>query len=400
MIVDVKSIRRDFPVLETGVVYFDNAATTLTPVQVVREMERFYLEVRANVHRGLHRLSMEATREYEEAHREVARFLNAEPDEVAFTKNATESLNLVASGLRLEKGDVVVVTVAEHHANLLPWMRLRERVGIELRVVPVSKRGEYDLETLAEAARGARVVSVHWVSNVLGSVAPLEEFRKVAREEGAYFVVDGAQGVPHMKTDVKRMDADFLAFSGHKMLGPTGVGVLYYKRELADELDPLLVGGGMIRDVSLEGFEAADPPEKFEGGTPPIAEAVGLAEAVRYLERVGMDWIEEHERRLTSALLRGLSEIEGVEYYGPGPEGERAAVVSFNVRGMNPHDVASVLDELGRVAVRSGHHCALPLVRGVLGVEGTVRASLYLYNTEEEVERFLEVLAEIAGGLS
>ncbi|RLG48806.1 MAG: cysteine desulfurase [Thermoproteota archaeon] len=399
MAVDVESVRRDFPVLETGLIYFDNAATTLTPVQVVREMERFYLEVRANVHRGLHRLSMEATREYEEAHKEVARFLNAEPDEVAFTKNATEGLNLVASGLGLRKGDAVVVTVAEHHANLLPWMRLRERAGVELRVVPVSGRGEYDLEALAEAARGARVVSVHWVSNVLGSVAPLDEFRKVAREEGAYFVVDGAQGVPHMKTDVKKMDADFLAFSGHKMLGPTGVGVLYYKRELAEELDPLLVGGGMIRDVSLEGFEPADPPEKFEGGTPPIAEAVGLAEAVRYLGRIGMDWVERHERRLTSRLLRGLSEIEGVEYYGPGPEGERAAVVSFNVRGVNPHDVASVLDELGGVAVRSGHHCALPLVRGVLGVEGTVRASLYLYNTEEEVERFLEILAEIAGGL-
>ena len=186
MAVDVESVRRDFPVLETGLIYFDNAATTLTPVQVVREMERFYLEVRANVHRGLHRLSMEATREYEEAHKEVARFLNAEPDEVAFTKNATEGLNLVASGLGLRKGDAVVVTVAEHHANLLPWMRLRERAGVELRVVPVSGRGEYDLEALAEAARGARVVSVHWVSNVLGSVAPLDEFRKVAREEGAY----------------------------------------------------------------------------------------------------------------------------------------------------------------------------------------------------------------------
>ncbi len=396
---DLDRVRADFPILSGGeVIYLDNAATSLSPRQVVDALADFYLNVRANVHRGLHRLSARSTEMYSEARREVADFIGADPGELVFVRNSTEALNMVARGMGLRRGDAVVVSVAEHHSNLLPWMRLRDEVGVELRVIGVSPEGEYDLDALAEAARGAKVISVAWVSNVLGSVAPVEEIGRIAAEEGAAFVLDGAQGVPHLPTDVRRLGVDFLAFSAHKMLGPTGIGGLYIRSEAMEELAPLNLGGGMISDVTLDGYVPAPPPERFEAGTPPVAQAVGFAAAVRYLRSLGMEAISSWERELAARAVEGLSSIPGVRVYGPPPGRERSGVVSFNVDGVDPHDVAAILDEVAGIAVRSGHHCALPLVRGVLGVQGTVRASFYLYNTEEEVDRLVEVVGEVAGG--
>jgi len=397
-LLDVQKVREDFPVLKSGVIYLDNAASSLTPEQVVQKEVEFYHEYRANVERGVHRMSQRASQEYEHAHDLVAGFLNASSGEnVAMMKNTTEGINFVANALDWRKGDKIVTTVIEHHSNFITWLRVGRRHGVEVKVVKSDAEGRFDLADFERIIDDkTKLVAVTAVSNVLGCIVPVKEIAEIAHEHDAYVLVDGAQSVPHMKTDVKDMDIEFLAFSGHKMLGPTGSGGLYIKGDLLYEVEPLCIGGGTIADVTISDYELARSPMRFEAGTPPIAQVIGLGEAVKYLQRIGMDSIERHERRLTEKLVEGLMELPEVMVYGPKEPRERLGIVSFNIEGMNPHDVALTLDASANIAIRSGNHCALPLIEELLkaGV-GTARASTYLYNTEEEIERFLGAVEDI-----
>jgi cysteine desulfurase/selenocysteine lyase len=396
---DVNAIRGDFPILGKGVVYFDNAASSLTPEQVVLKEMEFYREYRANVERGVHRFSQEASEEYEGAHGIVAEFIGSpSTDSVAMLRNTTEGLNLVANSLEFEEGEKIVTTVIEHHSNFITWMRVAKRRGCSLEVVRPDREGRFDMADFeAIIDDSTRLVAVTRVSNVLGCKVPVKEVVEVAHEHGALVVEDGAQGVPHLPTDVSDSRVDFLAFSGHKMLGPTGVGGLYICEEELYKTEPLSIGGGTISDVSLDGYDLAVAPLRFEAGTPAIAQVIGLGEACRYLDRVGMTDVEAWDERLSGRIAEGLREIEGVEVYGPSEPRDRVGIVSFNVGEMNPHDVALSLDTEYGIAVRSGHHCALPLMKELVGLpEGTARASTYLYNTLNEVEMFLGAVEDIA----
>ena len=398
---DVEAVRGDFPILEKGVIYLDNAASSLTPEQVVLKEMEFYREYRANVERGLHRFSQRATEEYEEAHETVARFIGAPSRaNVAMLRNTTEGINLVANSLDWGKGDKIVTTVIEHHSNYITWLRVRQRHGCKVEVVRSDAEGLFKLADFERAIDDdTKLVAVTHVSNVLGCIVPIKEIASIAHEHGALLLVDGAQGVPHVKTDVMDSGVDFLAFSGHKMLGPTGSGGLYIVEEELESTEPLCIGGGTIADVSLDTYELAAPPMKFEAGTPAIAQVIGLGEACRYLERVGMDEVELWDEKLARKLSEGLREIEGVEVFGPVDPGDRVGLASFRVWDMNPHDVALTLDAEYDIAVRSGHHCALPLMKEVFGLpEGNVRASTYLYNTSEEIDRLLGAVEDIARG--
>ena len=396
---DVESIRRDFPILGKGVIYLDNAASSLTPEQVVLKEMEFYREYRANVERGLHRFSQRASEEYEAAHEEVAHFIGAKGREnVAMVRNTTEAINLVANSLDWEKGDKIVTTVIEHHSNYITWLRVAQRHGCTVEVVRSNSEGIIDLDEFERSIDDStKLVAVTHVSNVLGCIQPIREISSIAHEHGALMLADGAQGVPHIKTDVTEMGVDFLAFSGHKMLGPTGSGGLYIAEEQLESTEPLCIGGGTIRDVSLNSYELAVPPQKFEAGTPAIAQVIGLGEACRYLDGVGMDAVKRWDERLAEKMAEGLSEIDGVEIYGPRDPKQRVGLVSFNVRDTNPHDVALTMDNEYNIAVRSGHHCALPLMKELFGLpDGNARASTYLYNTLEEVDVLLGAVEDIA----
>ena len=398
---DVDAVRGDFPILDKGVIYLDNAASSLTPEQVVLKEMEFYREYRANVERGLHRFSQRATEEYEEAHETVAGFIGAPSRaNVAMLRNTTEGINLVANSLDWGKGDKIVTTIIEHHSNYITWLRVGQRHGCRVEVVRSDAEGLFELADFERAIDDeTKLVAVTHVSNVLGCIVPVKEIASVAHEHGALLLVDGAQGVPHVKTDVMDSGVDFLAFSGHKMLGPTGSGGLYIVEEELESTEPLCIGGGTISDVSLDTYELAAPPMKFEAGTPAIAQVIGLGEACRYLERVGMDEVELWDEKLAKKLSDGLREIEGVEVFGPVDPRERVGLASFRVWDMNPHDVALTLDAEYDIAVRSGHHCALPLMKEVFGLpEGNVRASTYLYNTLGEVDRLLGAVEDIARG--
>ena len=376
----------------------DSAASSLTPEQVVGKMLEFYREYRANVERGVHRLSERATEEFLSARDEVRRFINAgDCGEVIFTKNTTEGINLVAAGLRWRKGDRIVTTIAEHHSNLIPWQRVSRRFGVRVEVVRPGADGEFSAADFERAIdEKTKLVAVSHVSNVLGCRLPVEEIAEIAGEKGAKVLVDGAQSVPRMPVDVAKMGCDFLAFSGHKMLGPTGVGVLYVRRESFHELEPLVIGGGSIERVSSSGYELAPPPHAYEGGTPPIAEVIGLGVAVRYLRRCGMANVLSHERKLVGRMYRALSEIDWVEIYGPRDPGRRFGMVSFNVAGLDPNVVAVELDRMAMIAVRSGHHCAMPLhVELLRRPEGSVRASVYIYNKRDEIDMLAECVKRI-----
>ncbi len=399
-------VREDFPILRIEVnghplIYFDNAATTQRPVQVIRAISEFYENLNANVHRGIHYLSREASELYEGAHETLARFINAEFEEVVFTSNTTESINLVAWGwalYHLREGDRIVTTVMEHHSNMLPWRAVAELTGAEVAYVDVDDEGMPKIDELESLINErTKVVAISGMSNVTGAIPDVRRAVRVAHEVGAVVVLDGAQMVPHMPVDVKDLDVDFLAFSGHKMLGPTGTGVLYGKKDLLEGMRPAKPGGGTIRDVTLEGVEWAELPWKHEGGTPNIAGGIGLARAAEYLMNVGMERVREHEKRLTARGLELLSEMDGVILYGPQDVERRGGILTFNVRGMDPHMVGALLDARG-IAVRTGLHCAHPLHRRLGADEGTVRASFYLYNTLEEIERFAEVLGSIVEG--
>ncbi|MBO8174232.1 MAG: cysteine desulfurase [Thermococcus sp.] len=389
-------VRKDIP-LTQEVIYFDNTATSLTPIPVVEAMNEYYLKYRANVHRGVHRLSQMATHKYEEARKIVADFLGAKFEEIVFTKNTSESLNLVALGLEWKKGDKIVTTPYEHHSDLLPWQRVAKKYGAKLEIIEGDDEGNLDLADAEKKIKGAKLVAVQHVSNALGVIHEVEEIGKMAKEEGAIFVVDAAQSVGHMEVDVRKLHADFLGFSGHKgTLGPTGIGVLYINEEMFDIFEPPLIGGGTIEDVELHDYKLTTPPERYEAGTPNIGGAIGLAAGIKYIEKIGLDKIEKQEHKLVKRTTEGLTELE-IPWYGPRNLKKHAGVVSFNVPPLHPHDVAAILDE-HNIMVRSGHHCALPVMKR-LGINGTVRASFHVYNSIEEVETFLSVLEELVKSL-
>lgn len=398
---DVASIRADFPLLahrvnDRPIHYLDSAATSQKPVVVLDAMDDFYRTCNANVHRGVYSIAEEATARMEAARDSIRRFIGAErTEEIIFTKNATEALNLVVSSwgrANLSPGDAVVLSHLEHHANIVPWQMLAAERDIELRWIPLDDEGRLDLSGLDALLDGAKALSVSAMSNVLGTITPIRQLAHAAHAAGAICIVDACQLVPHVPTDVVALGADLLAFSGHKMCGPTGIGVLYGRAELLEEMPPFLGGGEMIRDVRLDGFTCNDLPWKFEAGTPPIAEIIGLGAAVRYLEGLGMDAVRRHEVELTAYALRALREGLGEELvvHGPTEPAERGGVLSMTLGSLHPHDVSQVLDERN-VYVRAGHHCAKPLMR-VLGVGATARASLYVYNDEYDVDALVDAL--------
>lgn len=400
---DVRKVREDFPILTRKVhgrplVYMDNAATTQRPAPVVEAMVRYLTQYNANIHRAIHTLGYESTVAYEEAHKKVARWINAKSwREIVFVRNATEALNLVALSwgqANLRAGDEVVVTLMEHHSNLVPWQMLRDRLGVVLKVIPVTPQGLLDLDAARKLITPrTRLVGMVHASNVLGAVNDVAKVRRLAREQGALFLLDGAQSVPHMPVDVQELDCDFFAASGHKMLGPTGIGFLYAKRALLEAMPPFLTGGDMISTVTLEGATWNELPWKFEAGTSAIAEGIGLGAAVDYLSALGMENVLRYEEELHDYALERLKNIDGLTLYGHPPSHPCLAVFSFNLAGAHPHDAANLLDRYG-IAVRSGHHCAQPLM-AFLGMDNTLRASLYLYNTKEEVDLLVEALGEV-----
>jgi len=394
---NVNEIRALFPILHQEInghplIYFDSAATSQKPLPVIEALDRYYREYNSNVHRGVHTLGTKATDAYEGAREKVRRFLNAKStQEIIFTRGTTTSLNLVASSYaraNVKEGDEIVITYMEHHSNLIPWQQAAKQTGATLKYIPLQEDGTIDLaEVEATVTPAAKIVAVAHVSNVLGTINPVREIARIAHDRGAVVVVDAAQSAPHMKVDVQALDCDFLAFSSHKMCGPTGVGVLYGKRELLEQMEPIEFGGEMIDFVELYDSTWKELPWKFEGGTPIIAGAIGLGAALDFLEQVGLDAIAAHEHELAQYALGRLAEIDGVTVYGPK---ERAGLVTFNIDGVHPHDVATVLDAEG-IAIRAGHHCAQPLMKW-LGVTATARASFYLYNTKEEIDAFVAAL--------
>ncbi len=384
-------LRKDFPLVD-DIVYFDNAATSLIPEPVINAMNEFERRYRANVGRGVHRLTSIASQRYFNSHQKVARFIGADAGTTVLTKNTTEAINMVACGLKWNKGDSVVTTALEHHSNLLPWLRLRER-GVGVKVLMPHPDGTLDLSAFELAVNdNTRLVAISHASNVLGTILPVKEIAAICNEHGTRLLVDGAQSAPHLPVNVKDIGCDYFCFSGHKMLGPTGTGILWMKDS---DISPLLVGGGMIESVSTEDYTLAGGYQRYEAGTPHIAGMIGLGRAVEYLEKAGMDSVREHERRLTRKLLGGLASMENIRIYGPAENMERIGVISFNIEGMHPHEVSHILDEAAAIMTRSGEHCCQPLMRHMGLPGGTVRVSLYLYNTEEEIGLLLETLEEI-----
>jgi cysteine desulfurase / selenocysteine lyase len=402
---NTEALRKDFPLLSRMVngrpiVYLDSASSALQPQPVISAMTHYYETTHANVHRGVYATAEESTALYERARVAAGRFLGAADPahEIVFTKNTTESLNLVAHSWgrgNLRAGDAVLLTEMEHHSNIVPWMLLSEELGgLDLRYIPVDGDGRLVLDDLERLVDGVKVVGVSAMSNVLGTINPLPEIATVAHRAGAVVVADGAQLVPHAPVDLRALGADFLAFSAHKTMGPTGLGVLWARAELLDAMAPFLGGGGMILDVTLESFRPAEPPARFEAGTPPVAEAVGLTAALRYLSDIGMDRIRAHELALTNHALARLEEKLGpdVRVFGPPAADDRGGVLSLAYRDVHAHDLAQVLDQFG-VCVRPGHHCAKPLMRK-LGVQATARASLSLFSDEHDIEVLIEGLVE------
>ena len=395
-LLNLKNIRKEFPVLCTKVhgknlIYLDNAATTQKPNQVISSITDFYTRYNSNVHRGIHKLSELATRQFELAHKTVAKFINADFEEIVFTSGATESLNLLANSLgsKLNSTDEVVLTIMEHHSNLIPWQQMSKKIGFKLKFIGITSDGKLDMnQAKSLITKNTKIVSIVHVSNAIGTINPIKDLIDLAHNVGAVSIIDAAQSVPHMTINVKELNCDFLVFSGHKMLGPTGIGVLYGKKTLLENMQPFLYGGNMIREVKLESSTWADLPEKFEAGTPNISGAIGLATAINYLTRIGMDSIESYEEELLNYASEQLSAIKGITIYGP--KDERSCVLSFNVEGIHPHDISTLLDREG-IAVRGGHHCTMPLMK-ILGLNGTVRASFYFYNTFEEVDMLVKAI--------
>ena len=407
MSLDFSRYKNDFPILKRKVrggntlIYLDSGATSQKPETVIEAEANFYRTKNAAVHRGAHLVAEEASEVYEGARENVARFIGAKSDEVIFTKSATESLNLIAYSLgnpeskfHLKSGDEIVVSEMEHHANLIPWQQLAKRVGAKLTWFKITDEGRLDLSDIDKLInKKTKIVAITHQSNVLGTIVPLALITKAAHAVGAVVVLDACQSAPHFAVDVKKLEVDFLAFSGHKVLGPTGIGVLWGKAELLDQLEPSLFGGSMVDSVTMQGATWAKAPRKFEAGVPNMAQAVGLSAAIDYISEIGMDKVAQHEQDLTKQLISGLQNISGVQVIGPVDMKDRGGVVSFTVDGVHPHDVGQYLDQFG-IAVRTGHHCAWPLMRR-LNLVGTTRASFHLYNDENEVKVLLDTVSKI-----
>jgi cysteine desulfurase / selenocysteine lyase len=400
---DISRIQKDFPILERRVtgdhklIYLDNAATSQKPLSVITAMDDYYRQMNSNIHRGVHTLAEEATAAYESARLRIGTFVGVNnPREIIFTRNTTESINLVArtwGQVELSKNDLVILTGMEHHSNLVPWQMLAAEKGIQLEFIQITPEGYLDMDSYqALLKRNPKLVAFTHVSNVLGTINPAAEMIRLAHQAGAVTVVDAAQSVPHMKVDFKELDVDFAAFSGHKMCGPTGIGILYGKENLLSKMPPFLGGGDMIKKVELRTFKPNELPHKFEAGTPAIAEAIGFGAAVDFLTTVGMDAIAEHEHELVVYAMDRLEEIPGVKVLGPAAD-KRGGVVAFTLEGIHPHDVAQILDSDG-IAIRAGHHCAMPL-HEILGIQASSRASFYLYNTTAEIDTLVNAIYKV-----
>lgn len=392
-----KKLKEDFPIFKNneGLVYLDNAATTQKPKQVIDKIKDFYEKSNANIHRGVYDLSENATEEYEKSRKIVSEFINANEKEIIFTKGTTDSINFIAYTIDQiipEDKNEIVLTEFEHHSNLIPWQQLAKRKNMKIKFVSMKDDFTLDLEDAKQKITDkTAIVAVSHVSNSLGVVNPIKEIIAYARKEGAITIVDAAQSAPHIKIDVKNLDCDFLAFSGHKMLAPFGIGVLYGKKELLEKLNPFTFGGGMIKSVHLEESEFAEVPEKFEAGTPNISGAIVFGEAISYLRKIGMDEVENWEKELLKYAYEKIKEIGGVDVYCN--DENFSGILSFNVKGVHPHDVATILNDY-KICVRAGTHCTMPLMKS-LGISGTVRASFYIYNTFEDIDKFIEGIKKV-----
>lgn len=391
------NVKKDFPIFNRKfngkkLVYLDSAATSQKPKSVIDTIKDFYENHNSNIHRGIYKLSVEATKMYEDAHQKVSKFINADFEEVVFTKNTTESINLVAYSWclkNLNKDDEILLTEMEHHSNLVPWQQIAKIKKAKLKFIGL-ENGRLKMEQFNEMLnKKTKVVAVTHVSNVLGTINPVKEISKIAHDNNSIVLIDAAQSVPHMKVDVKKINADFLAFSAHKMLGPTGIGVLYGKKELLEKIDPFLFGGDMIRRVDFHNTVFNELPWKFEAGTPNIAGAVGYGAAIDYLNKIGMENIEEHEKKLTEYAYEQLNNLNNLEIYSTKDTG----IISFNIKKIHAHDIATLMDDEA-IAIRGGHHCAMPLMK-ILGVAGTVRVSPYIYNTKEDIDKLIRTLKKV-----
>ncbi len=400
--VDMQKISKDFTILDRKVnrrplVYLDSAATSLTPDQVIEAMDRYYKDYNANVHRGVHELSQVATREYESAHEKVAEFINASPEEIIFTSGTTSSINMLARSLgkSLKKGDEIAITEMEHHSNMVPWQQLAKEKQAVLKFIKVNLNGELDLkDAKLKITKRTKIVSATHMSNVLGTINDVKLLGELAHSNGSLFVVDGAQSVAHMPIDVKRINCDFFAFSGHKLMGPTGIGVLYGKADLLSKMSPSVFGGGMISEVKEGSSKWNDLPWKFEAGTPNISGAIGLGAAVDYLRSIGMANVEAHLKEMTKYALEKLSELKGLKVYGPKDLNKIGPVISFNFKGIHPHDVSAILNREG-IAIRGGHMCAMPLVTEVLKENAVCRISIQIYNKKEDIDSLINSLGKV-----
>jgi cysteine desulfurase/selenocysteine lyase len=395
---DAKKLREDFPILQSGkFVYFDNACMSLKPRPVIQKMLEYYEQYTACAGRSNHRFSRLADENYHEARKSLQKFVNAKkPEEIVFTRNTTEGLNLVANSLSLQRGDAILTSDREHNSNLIPWQLLKERKGIEHRIVKSKEDYTFDMEAFKSAmSKQVKLVSAVWTSNIDGYTLPVKEIIKTAHDFGALVMLDGAQAVPHGKTDVRKLDADFLAFSGHKMLGPTGTGVLYGKYDMLEKMQTFMVGGETVSSTTYDSHVFLKPPEKFEAGLQDYAGMIGLGEAARYLERIGVEGIDNHERGLNKAISQVLSEIPNLQRVGVQDPELNGGIIAFNIRGMKYHDISLMLDRSHGIMIRSGQHCCHSWFNGH-GIEGSARASLYLYNTQEEAEIFAEAVKKIA----
>jgi cysteine desulfurase/selenocysteine lyase len=393
---DVAAIRKDFPILETGLAYLDSANTSQRPRQVTGAMMEYFEKFNSNIHRAAYRIAEEATVRYEAAREKVRAFINASSTkEIIYTRGTTEAINLVAYSWgrkHIERGDLIVLTILDHHSNIVPWQILAQERGARIEFVDIDDRGELRQDQFADMLkRGPKLVAFNLVSNALGTINPAREMVTAAKKAGATVLVDGAQSTPHQPVDVQALGCDFYAFSGHKMLGPTGAGILYGRRGLLEAMDPFMAGGDMIKTVRVEGTTYHDLPWKFEAGTQAIAEVIGLGAAVDYLNRLGMEAVRAHELEITEYAFEALSEVEGLTVYGP-PPSRRAGVISFALAGIHPHDLATIADR-DQVCLRAGHHCAMPLMTR-LGVSATARASFYVYTEKDEVDRLVGSIKE------
>lgn len=399
-----EDIRKDFPIFERKVrgkelVYLDNAATSQRPIQVISRIENYYKTQNANIHRSVHLLGYESTVEYEEAHKKVARFINARSwQEIIFVRNATEGINLIAYsyGLNnLKEGDEVIVAISEHHSNFVPWQFVCGKTGAKLRIIDINNDYRLDLDVYSRLLNErTKIVSVGHVSNITGVINPVKEIVRMAKEVGALTVIDGAQGIPHLKVDVQDIGCDFYVATGHKMCGPTGIGFVYGRKEILESMEPFLYGGDMIDTVTVEKTTWNDLPWKFEAGTANIAGGIGLGVAVDYLESIGMDNVEKIEREITSYAFEVLSNIKGIKLFGPNSVESRVGVFSFSIEGVHPHDVAYIFDKEG-IAIRSGHHCAQPFLNRIGAGDGTARISTYIYNTKSDIDKVVEAIEKV-----